>query len=60
MEVGRRHPHAYALMFSAPTGALLMTSVHGIIAMENNGHLTAEKWQTTGDELIRTLIDRIA
>ncbi|WP_250008081.1 TetR/AcrR family transcriptional regulator [Actinoplanes sp. M2I2] len=94
MAVGRGHPHAYGLMFTAPTGehpdavaavsrthdrflqlvtdvvgdaerarpigALLMTSVHGIIAMENNGHLTVEKWNTTGDGLIRALIDRIA
>jgi AcrR family transcriptional regulator len=94
MEVGRRHPHAYTLMFAAPTGehpdalaavsrthdqflaivadvigdpqrarpigALLMTSVHGIVAMENSGQLTAEKWHVTGDELLRMLIDRIA
>ncbi|GAA2594973.1 TetR/AcrR family transcriptional regulator [Winogradskya consettensis] len=94
MEVGRRHPHAYALMFAAPTaehpeavaavsrthdqfltiiadvigdpqrarpiGGLLMSSVHGIVAMENGGHLTPEKWQTTGDELVKLLIDRIA
>ncbi|MGW4941752.1 TetR/AcrR family transcriptional regulator [Actinoplanes sp. NPDC004185] len=93
MDVGRRHPHAYALMFSAPTaehpealaavsrthdqflaivadvigdpqrarpiGALVMASVQGIIAMENSGHLTAEKWQVTGDELLRMLIGRI-
>ena len=94
VEVGRRRPHAYALMFSAPTGehpeamaavsrthdqflaivadvvgdpqrarpigALLMTSLHGIVAMENLGHLTADKWHVTGDELLRMLIDRIA
>lgn len=93
MDVGRRRPHAYALMFSAPTaehpaalaavsrthdqflvivadvigdpqrarpiGALVMASVQGIIAMENSGHLTAEKWQVTGDELLRMLIGRI-
>jgi len=93
MEVGRRRPHAYALMFGAPTGdhpealaavsrthdqflaivadvigdpqrarpigALLMTSVHGIVAMTNSGQLTAEKWHVTGDELLRMLIDRI-
>jgi AcrR family transcriptional regulator len=94
MEVGRRRPHAYALMFSAPTeehpdavaavsrthdqflaivadvvgdpgragpiGALLMTSVQGIVAMENSGQLTPEKWHVTGDELLKMLIDRIA
>ncbi|GAA2627981.1 TetR/AcrR family transcriptional regulator [Paractinoplanes durhamensis] len=94
MEVGRRRPHAYALMFAAPTeehpdaiaavsrthdqflaivaevvkgpdragplGALLMTSLHGIVAMENSGQLTPEKWHVTGDELLRMLIARIA
>lgn len=94
MEVGRRRPHTYALMFATPTGdhpdaltavsrthdqflaivaavtgdphrarpigALLMTSVHGIVAMENSGQLTPEKWHVTGDELLKMLIDRIA
>ncbi|GIM94775.1 TetR family transcriptional regulator [Paractinoplanes toevensis] len=94
LEVGRRRPHTYALMFSAPNdehpgalaavsrtndqflaivadvigdpqrarpiGALLMSSVHGIVAMENSGQLTVEKWQVTGDELLKMLIDRIA
>jgi AcrR family transcriptional regulator len=94
MEVGRRHPHTYALMFAAPIGehpeartavsrthdqflaivtavtgdpqrarpigALLMTSVHGIVAMENSGQLTPEKWHTTGDDLLKMLIERIA
>ncbi|MFD9701828.1 TetR/AcrR family transcriptional regulator [Lentzea sp. NPDC059081] len=94
LEVGRRRPHAYALMFTAPTedhpdavaevsrtqdqflsivtevvgdplragpvGALLMTSVQGIVAMENRGHLTVEKWRVTGDELLTMLIDKIA
>jgi AcrR family transcriptional regulator len=93
MEVGRRRPHAYALMFSTrvaehpgavaavsrthdqflgivadvtgdperarPIGALLMTSVQGIVAMENSGQLTAEKWHVTGDELLGMLIGRI-
>ncbi|MFF5097314.1 MULTISPECIES: TetR/AcrR family transcriptional regulator [Actinosynnema] len=93
LDVGRRHPHAYALMFAVPTeehpgavaavsrthdrflgivadvvgdpdqvgpvGALLMASVQGVVAMENSGHLTAEKWQATGDEVLRLLISRI-
>jgi AcrR family transcriptional regulator len=93
LEVGRRRPHAYALMFAAPAGehdaaidavsrtndqfltlvtgvlgdperarpigALLMSSVHGIIAMENSGQLTTEKWHVTGDEVLRMLIDRL-
>ena len=94
MEVGRRRPHTYALMFAPavgehadavaavsrthdqflgiveevigdperarPIGALLMTSVQGIVAMENSGQLTAEKWRVTGDELLTMLIDQIA
>lgn len=93
VEVGRRRPHTYALMFSTaaeeypeavaavsrahdrflaivadvvgdprragPVGASLMTSVHGIVAMENSGQLTAEKWHVTGDELLAMLLDRI-
>jgi AcrR family transcriptional regulator len=45
---------------AGPIGALLMTSVHGIVAMENSGQLTPEKWHVTGDELLKMLIDRIA
>jgi hypothetical protein len=37
-----------------------MTSVHGIVAMENSGQLTPEKWHVTGDELLKMLIDRTA
>jgi AcrR family transcriptional regulator len=93
MEVGRRRPHTYALMFgrttgespdalaavsrthdqfltivaavtgdpgrAGPIGALLMTSLHGIVAMENSGQLTPEKWHVTGDELLTMLIDRV-
>ncbi|BCY08699.1 TetR family transcriptional regulator [Actinoplanes sp. L3-i22] len=93
MQVGRARPHAYALMFTAPTaetpdamaavsrthdlflslvadvvgdpqrarpiGALLMAGVQGVVAMENNGHLTAEKWQVTGDELLTMLIGQV-
>ncbi|WNV87414.1 TetR/AcrR family transcriptional regulator [Umezawaea sp. Da 62-37] len=94
LDVGRRRPHAYALMFGSPsnasadaiaavsrthdqflgivsgvigdpdrvkpTGALLMTSVHGMIGMENAGHLGVDKWQVTGDQLLRQLIGMIA
>ncbi|SCF45445.1 hypothetical protein GA0070216_11857 [Micromonospora matsumotoense] len=45
---------------AGPAGALLVTSLQGISVMENSGHLTAEKWQVTGDELLRMLIDQIA
>jgi hypothetical protein len=37
-------------------GALLMTAVHGIIGMEVSGHLTEEKWRTSPEELVDTLI----
>lgn len=94
LDVGRRRPHAYALMFEAPSnasaaaiaaaqathdqflaivsgvigdpdragpnGALLITCLHGIIGMENAGHLDAQKWRVTGDQLIGQLIGRLA
>jgi AcrR family transcriptional regulator len=37
-------------------GALLLTSVHGIASFESSGHFAWDKWQTTGDELIDTVI----
>ncbi|MFG1605333.1 TetR/AcrR family transcriptional regulator [Actinoplanes sp. NPDC049265] len=40
-------------------GALLMTSAHGITGMEVSGHLTAEKWGTSGDEIVTSLIEMI-
>jgi AcrR family transcriptional regulator len=40
-------------------GALLMTSAHGMIGMEVSGHLTAEKWETSAEELISTLVAMI-
>ncbi|AXX29619.1 hypothetical protein APASM_2254 [Actinosynnema pretiosum subsp. pretiosum] len=36
-----------------------MASAQGVVAMENSGHLTAEKWQATGDEALRLPISRI-
>lgn len=91
VEVGRRQPHRYALMFSTPAGdqeaagsagrleneflalvadvvgepdalrygALLMSSAHGIAGMELSGHLAKEKWQVSGEQLVRMLIDAI-
>ncbi|MFB7763327.1 TetR/AcrR family transcriptional regulator [Streptomyces xiamenensis] len=90
MDVGRRRPHAYALMFGAPStasseaiaavsrthdqflsivagaladpqrarpvGAMLLTSVHGIISFENGGLLEAKKWHVTGDQLVEMII----
>lgn len=42
-----------------PVAALLLTSVHGITDMEVSGHLTADKWHTTADELVSTLVSMI-
>ncbi|MGC9436831.1 hypothetical protein [Streptomyces sp. WG5] len=37
-------------------GALLLTSAHGIAGMELSGHLDTDKWHTTADELVDTLV----
>jgi AcrR family transcriptional regulator len=37
-------------------GALLFTSAHGIAGMELSGHLTREKWHTTAEDIIDTLV----
>jgi AcrR family transcriptional regulator len=49
--VGGRDAHRY--------GALLFTGVTGIISAEHSGHLTAQKWRTSADELIDTLVAMI-
>lgn len=41
------------------SGALLMSSTHGIASMELSGQLGQAKWGTTGDELLDVLIDLI-
>jgi AcrR family transcriptional regulator len=41
-------------------GALLLTGAHGIAGMELSGHLDADKWRTTADELIDTLVRMVA
>ena len=46
--VGAEDAHRY--------GALLMASAYGISGMELSGHLSHEKWNTTGDELIAMLV----
>lgn len=38
------------------TGALLMSTAHGIAGMERSGQLDPAKWGTTGDELVEMLI----
>jgi AcrR family transcriptional regulator len=91
IEVARRQPHRYALMFSTPAddpesaaaatrledqflaivtdlvgeddalrhGALLMSSAHGIAALELSGHLAKEKWKVDAEELVRMLVEAI-
>ena len=46
--VGDREAHRY--------GAVLFTGVHGIVGTELSGHLAAEKWRTSADELVNTLV----
>lgn len=43
-----------------PTGALLLSSAHGIAGMESSGQLTEAKWATTGDEMLSRLIVLLA
>lgn len=40
-------------------GALLMTSAHGITGMVISGHLTAEKWQTSAEELVEMIVGMV-
>jgi hypothetical protein len=40
-------------------GALLLTSVHGITSFETSGHLVWDKWQTTAEQLIDTVISML-
>jgi len=89
VELGRKRPHLYQLMFVIPKGdpgagaraasraqeeflsivaavvgeadarhdgALLFSSAHGIAELEISGHLTEEKWRTTAEDLIATLV----
>jgi AcrR family transcriptional regulator len=37
-------------------GALLLTSVHGITTFEMSGHFVWDKWQTTAEQLIDTVV----
>ncbi|MER7266869.1 TetR/AcrR family transcriptional regulator [Micromonospora carbonacea] len=93
IDLARRQPHLYRLMFSSPasdptalaraaqptqdeslqvvaavTGehharryaALLLASADGIAGMELTGQLGGDKWQTTAEELIDTLVTMVA
>ncbi|MBI0298120.1 TetR/AcrR family transcriptional regulator [Streptomyces sp. PRKS01-29] len=50
--VGERNARHY--------GALLLTSAHGIATMEFSGHLDTDRWHTTADELVDTLVRMVA
>jgi hypothetical protein len=50
--VGATHARRY--------GALLLSSVHGITGMQVSGHLGTEKWRTSADELLDTLVAMVA
>jgi AcrR family transcriptional regulator len=50
--VGERNARHY--------GALLLTSAHGIAGIELSGHLGEDKWRTTADELVDTLVRMVA
>jgi len=41
-------------------GALLLASAYGIADMELSGHLAADTWHTTADELVDTLVRIVA
>lgn len=49
--VGAQHARRFA--------ALLLTSAHGITDMEVSGHLSADKWHTTAEELVSTLVSMV-
>ncbi|MGW0196160.1 TetR/AcrR family transcriptional regulator [Nonomuraea sp. NPDC003201] len=49
--VGAQHARGFA--------ALLLTSAHGITDMEVSGHLSADKWHITAEELLSTLVSMI-
>ncbi|MFQ6398702.1 TetR/AcrR family transcriptional regulator [Nocardia sp. KC 131] len=40
-------------------GALLLAGAHGIAGMELSGYLAADKWHTTADEVIDTLVHMV-
>ncbi|WP_433687919.1 hypothetical protein ACQP0I_03560 [Micromonospora carbonacea] len=49
---GEHHARRYA--------ALLLASADGIAGMELTGQLGGDKWQTTAEELIDTLVAMVA
>ncbi|KOV86683.1 TetR/AcrR family transcriptional regulator [Nocardia sp. NRRL S-836] len=41
-------------------GALLLAGAHGIAGLEHSGHLGADRWRTSADELVATLIGLVS
>jgi AcrR family transcriptional regulator len=41
-------------------GALLLAGAHGIAGMEVTGYLTADKWHTSADDVVDTLVQLVA
>jgi AcrR family transcriptional regulator len=41
-------------------GALLLAGAHGIAGMELNGYLAEDKWHTTADDVLDTLVRMVA
>lgn len=37
-------------------GALLLTTAHGITGLDLSGHMDLDKWHTTAEELVDTVI----
>ncbi len=93
IDVARRQPHLYRLMFSSPAGdptslaraaqhtqdesfaivaelsgeqnarryaALLLAGAHGIANLELTGQFETDKWGTSAEELVDTLVTMIA
>jgi AcrR family transcriptional regulator len=50
--VGERNSRHY--------GALLLAGAHGIAGMEVGGYLAADKWHTTADEVLDTLVRMVS
>ncbi|ROS51681.1 TetR/AcrR family transcriptional regulator [Frigoribacterium sp. PhB24] len=40
-------------------GALLLSTAHGIAALEISGHLDPEKWHVNGDDIVGTLVEAL-
>jgi hypothetical protein len=48
---GPRHAQRY--------GALLLTTAHGITGLDLSGHMDLDKWHTTAEEIVDTVISML-